>query len=99
MVATALVCLSVVWLAWRAELLASRLVAIRERVPQPQAPQAPEAVAIPPDLESVAERWGDQWARDQARASMRERFAEYGDWNPVRRAYGVGEIDGGVPLS
>lgn len=93
----ALVCLTVLALAWRAERFVDRLVAIRERAPQPQPPQAAEAVPIPADLESVADRWTDQWARDQVRVSMREKFAEYGDWNTVRRAYGIGELDGGMP--
>jgi hypothetical protein len=94
---TLLVCLTVLALAHRAERLLDRLVTLRERQLQPQAPQPqPEQVSIPPDLESVADRWEDQWARDQVRASMREKFAEYGNWNTVRRAYGLGEIDGGL---
>jgi hypothetical protein len=90
-----LICCTVVWLAWRAERLLARLVAIRERPPQPQAlpPALVETVVIPADLESVAAQWTDQWARDQVRATMREKFAEYQNWNAVRRAYGIGDID------
>lgn len=45
---------------------------------------------MPPDLIAFAMQESEQWARDEARDLVRRKFVEYGDWNLVRRAVGVG---------
>lgn len=50
-------------------------------------------IAIPDDLEAVAQQESEPWAIDDVRGTIREKYQLLKDWNLVRRAVGVGEID------
>lgn len=42
---------------------------------------------MPPDLEARVNGWEDDWAREDERRALMEMYAEYGDWDIVRRKY------------
>jgi hypothetical protein len=49
-------------------------------------------VEIPNDLEALALAESEPFAQDDVRAVIREKFAELGEWQKVRRALGIGEL-------
>lgn len=49
--------------------------------------------AIPKDLEAFALQESELHAQESIREVIRERFADLQDWNLVRRAVGIGEMD------
>lgn len=51
------------------------------------------SVVIPDDLEAVIAEESAQFARDELRAAIKDRYAEFGSWNKVRRAVGIGEME------
>lgn len=63
------------------------------RVVERFAPQGvgvqPQDVAIPADIIGFAAEYPDEWAQDDAMRAIREKYAEYGDWNKVRAALGL----------
>lgn len=83
---TLLVCLTVLAIAYRAELLLDRWLALRE-APAPRQ----EAVSLPRDLYNVAQSYHEEWAREQAMQAMREMYGESGSWDIVRIRYGLAE--------
>ena len=42
---------------------------------------------MPIDLVARVEAWEDDWAREDERKALMELYAEYGDWDIVRRKY------------
>jgi hypothetical protein len=56
------------------------------------------AIVIPDDLEALALRESEAWARDDVRAVIKEKFRELDSgeaavtWQRVRRAMGIGEM-------
>jgi hypothetical protein len=78
----------VVLLWWRMEPLLSRLVAVAEQRAHPRPlPSDPEGIALPPDLESMALEYDEEWARDQTRMAMREEYGKVGNWDIVRQKF------------
>jgi hypothetical protein len=86
--------LSVWAVVWRTEvllrlfvpdLLAQRaqLIALSEQA----VTAAPEREPLPPDLEAIADRETEPWAREQVRAAILDDYAERQDWDEVRAAY------------
>lgn len=73
---------------WRLDRFAYAWLALRD----PKAHE-PEVVVIPDDLEALALDENAPWAQEQVRETIRERFAALKNWNLVRRAVGIGEID------
>lgn len=53
----------------------------------------PSAITIPPDLEAVILQESADWLRDEMRQTYRKLFVEYGDWNMVRAAVGIGAME------
>jgi hypothetical protein len=49
--------------------------------------------AIPDDLEAFVMQESEKWARDELREDIRARYVEYGDWNKVRAAIGIGALE------
>ena len=47
---------------------------------------------IPPDLAGLARQYPDAWAQEDIMQVIRERYAEYKDWNKVRSAMGVAHV-------
>jgi hypothetical protein len=47
-------------------------------------------VPLPQDIEALAIAESESWAQDNVREAARERYAQYGDWNKVRAAMGLG---------
>lgn len=47
---------------------------------------------IPNDLEAVIAEESERWLRDEQRQQMRDIYVEHGDWNAVRRAFGIGAM-------
>ncbi len=115
------------YVAWRADLLVQKALALRstehadavkvktlqvesaERIALTQADEVAKAklknralgsIEIPDDLEAVAMQETEEWARDNERQLIRERFVELAAlggsenevWQKVRRAVGVGEM-------
>lgn len=93
-------------LAWTASavLFVERLFRFAQRWLDVQHQQGEPAkpVALPEDIEGfILANDGPtpdstETMRDQLRAAARERFAKLGDWNAVRRAFGVAAVDGQV---
>lgn len=42
---------------------------------------------LPPDLEAVAARETEGWAREQVRAALQDAYESANDWDTVRAAY------------
>lgn len=65
--------------------------------PLPPKPSSRD-IQLPDDLEAHVMTWGDEWARDDERGSIRAKYLELhtGDdtdtWQRVRRAVGIGEL-------
>lgn len=57
-------------------------------------PEQDEPVMVPLDLQAFIARFTSDWAKADAAKSIRERYAVSRDWNVVRRAVGLGVIDG-----
>lgn len=53
----------------------------------------PQAIVIPNDLEAVIAEESADWLREEMRQQYRKLYAEWGDWNKVRRSVGIGAID------
>lgn len=49
--------------------------------------------AIPADLEAWLMEESERWRQEELRADVRARYIQYGDWNMVRRAVGIGTMD------
>lgn len=47
----------------------------------------PRKEPLPPDLESIAERETEPWAREQVRAAIQDDYEAHGDWDEVRKLY------------
>lgn len=71
--------------------LAERLVVVREQVVAPKSPVEP--ISVPPDLVEQALLESEPWAREEALTAMRELYGHVGDWNAVRRSFGVGAVE------
>lgn len=54
---------------------------------------APDALVIPEDLEAVIMEESADWLREEMRQQYRKLYVEYGRWNAVRRAVGIGAMD------
>lgn len=74
---------------WRLDRFAYAWLALKD-----SATHDPVTVTIPDDLEAFAAGEDEPWAQEQMRDVIRERFADLKNWNLVRRAVGIGEIDG-----
>lgn len=91
----AIVMCGLIFLWWRMEPIAYRLVELAERRIQqldqkPEAPAPlPEPEPMPKDLFAVAMSYRDEWAREQALHKMNELKEETGSWEHVREAYPV----------
>jgi hypothetical protein len=70
-------------LLWRADVVATRWMRGREPA---------EMIEIPPDLMALALNETEEWAQTQTMKVLREKYAEYHDWNRVRAAVGVATI-------
>lgn len=66
----------------------SRTVALQEAATMPTPPKAP----LPGDLEAIANRETEPWAREQVRAAIQDDYDAHQDWDKVRSHYfGTGE--------
>lgn len=79
----------VVWVAWRVERLAERVLDVRHKSTQAL---DPKPQAIPDDLEAFALMESELHAQNAVRAVILERYKDLQDWNLVRRAVGVGVV-------
>ncbi len=53
---------------------------------------APTALVIPEDLEAVIMQESADWLREEMRQTYRKLYVEYGDWQKVRFAAGIGAM-------
>jgi hypothetical protein len=83
LVGVALGCAAFLWVAYRAERLADRVLTLRETAAA-RAAVVPDKLRIPPDLLAMADDQSEPWAQDQTRALLRESFEELGSWALVR---------------
>lgn len=66
----------------------ARTVALAEAATQPTPPKVP----LPGDLEAIANRETEGWAREQVRAAIQDDYEAHQDWDKVRSHYfGTGE--------
>jgi hypothetical protein len=66
----------------------ARTVALAEAATKPSPPKPP----LPGDLEAIANRETEGWAREQVRAAIQDDFEAHQDWDKVRAHYfGTGE--------
>ena len=87
---------------WGGALLArwDRYIALREQAVEVKVAQVERQqrevtkgmVTIPDDLEAVIAEESAQFARDELRSTIRNLYAEYADWQKVRRAVGIGAL-------
>lgn len=73
---------------WRIDRFAYAWLALKD----PKAHE-PEVITIPDDLEAFALGEMEPWAQEQVREVIRERYADLKNWNLVRRAVGIGEMN------
>lgn len=79
---------------WRLDVFANRWLDQKE-----QRTKVPEQLVIPDDLAALilSEDGGTPEATKHAQRAVedaiRDRYATYGDWNKVRRALGIGELN------
>lgn len=73
---------------WRGEKLAYAWLARTD----PKA-HDPQVVLIPDDLEALVLEESEIYAQQSVREVIRERYADLNNWNKVRHAMGIGEID------
>lgn len=57
-----------------------------------RAAPAPNRVEVPDDLNALAMLESEEWAQEDARQLMREKFTQLKDWQKVRVAFGIGEL-------
>lgn len=66
----------------------ARVVAVQEAAAATRPPKEP----LPGDLEAIANRETESWAREQVRAAIQDDFEAHQDWDKVRSHYfGTGE--------
>lgn len=53
----------------------------------------PAPVEVPNDLQAVAMQEQAAWAQEEVLRAIRERYEELKDWNKVRSAFGIGQLD------
>ena len=58
----------------------------------PPTPVKREDEPIPPDLLAFAMGESEKWAQDEALEVVRRKYIEYGNWNAVRSAVGIGSM-------
>lgn len=76
------------YLAWRDALpLLERLLVVHERRYAVQPTTNAVSEPMPADLIAAARAHAGEWAQDDVMASMRESFAELGDWTMVRARF------------
>ncbi len=76
---------------WAARDVALRFVPVVPAAP----PLLVQPSEVPDDLKALAAQQGAEWAQADVMQVIREKYAEYGDWNLVRRAVGLGELADG----
>lgn len=57
-------------------------------------PVADDVVPLPPDLAAFVNKFSTDWARADSEKAIRERYERMRDWNAVRRAVGLGVMEG-----
>lgn len=75
---------------WRVAAVADQWAPARR--PAPEAGPSRDIV-VPDDLVALALTHTEQWAQEDTIRAMRERYAELGDWQKVRFAFGIGRLD------
>jgi hypothetical protein len=66
----------------------ARKVSVEERrvaIDEKRFAPAPKPEPIPSDLANRPMQWEDQWMQEQERTNIQALYAEYGDWDEVRR--------------
>lgn len=83
---------SVIWAA--VVVYAARLAAAAVVPWHPVATPAalPDPVDVPDDLVALAMAQSEPWAQEDMVKAMRERYEQYGDWDRVRSAFGIGHL-------
>ena len=86
--------LCVLVIVWRTEVLIRAFLpewlAIRAKRVEAEAALVaakPEREPLPPDLEAIADRETEAWAREQVRAAIQDEYEQHRDWDRVRSAY------------
>lgn len=81
---TALICGTIVYLAWRVEVWLPRWIDHRERVSAPSKPAVmDESAKMPPACLGLAMQESEPWAREAMLKAMRELYEVTGDWGIV----------------
>jgi hypothetical protein len=75
---------SVAVIVWRLERTVRDLLPLWLASHTPATPLPPKSEPIPNDLDELALRESEPWAREQMRASLRDSYTEHGDWDAVR---------------
>lgn len=60
---------------------------------KPEAVESRRRAPIPNDLEAFINEESAQFARDEATENVRQLYVAYGDWNKVRSAVGIGQME------
>jgi len=68
-------------------------VALRFAPATAEALLPPAPVEVPNDLQAVAMQEQAAWAQEEVLRAIRERYEELKDWNKVRSAFGIGQLD------